>query len=259
LYDADLGRWLAPDPMGQHFSPYLAMSNNPVSYIDPSGGEDKYDISIDLDNIGLSVKYSNYYDYYEDLIFTSWAGDAKSDVQRMKQTEEANAARSFEKSLGQAGLYMLSPITVSAKDGISWSDRRNLQSEINFIQGRVGDVSADTWNRILNKEEMVGLNEYNESVRGLTGWMNNVGGAAGLVYDGMYYGQKYSKFLNANFSSKALQVGSKAAFYLSVPLTIYNAEYDVKTGQKTALEAQYKAGWDITMSGIGMWGGLRDG
>ena len=53
------------------------MSNNPVSYIDPNGGEDKYDISVDPEKIGLSAKYSNYNDYYKDLIFTSWAGDAK--------------------------------------------------------------------------------------------------------------------------------------------------------------------------------------
>jgi hypothetical protein len=33
--------WLFPDPMGQHFSPYLGMSNNPVSFIDPTGGRDR--------------------------------------------------------------------------------------------------------------------------------------------------------------------------------------------------------------------------
>lgn len=39
-YNSDLMRWLTPDPYGQHHSPYLAMSNNPVSFIDPDGGED---------------------------------------------------------------------------------------------------------------------------------------------------------------------------------------------------------------------------
>jgi RHS repeat-associated protein len=37
-YDARIGRWFNPDPMGQYFSPYLAMGNNPVSMIDPTGG-----------------------------------------------------------------------------------------------------------------------------------------------------------------------------------------------------------------------------
>src|SRR5688572_4157490 len=41
-FDARLGRWYNPDPMGQHHSPYLAMSNNPVSSIDPTGGTDYY-------------------------------------------------------------------------------------------------------------------------------------------------------------------------------------------------------------------------
>lgn len=39
-YDARLGRWYNPDPMGQHHSPYLAMGNNPISRIDPNGGWD---------------------------------------------------------------------------------------------------------------------------------------------------------------------------------------------------------------------------
>jgi RHS repeat-associated protein len=39
-YASLLGRWMTPDPYGQHWSPYLAMSNNPVSYIDPDGGQD---------------------------------------------------------------------------------------------------------------------------------------------------------------------------------------------------------------------------
>ncbi|MCD9019845.1 LamG-like jellyroll fold domain-containing protein, partial [Parachryseolinea silvisoli] len=39
-YDPIIGRWLVPDPMGQHWSPYMAMGNTPVSNIDPDGGRD---------------------------------------------------------------------------------------------------------------------------------------------------------------------------------------------------------------------------
>ncbi|MEL6867006.1 MAG: RHS repeat-associated core domain-containing protein, partial [Bacteroidota bacterium] len=45
MYDPRLGKWLSPDPYDQHWSPYLAMSNNPVSFIDPDGG---YDISYEI-------------------------------------------------------------------------------------------------------------------------------------------------------------------------------------------------------------------
>ena len=36
-YDARIGRWLIPDPAKQHWSPYMAMGNNPVNCIDPNG------------------------------------------------------------------------------------------------------------------------------------------------------------------------------------------------------------------------------
>ena len=39
-YDAVIGRWNSTDPMGQHWSPYKGMGNNPVSSTDPDGGKD---------------------------------------------------------------------------------------------------------------------------------------------------------------------------------------------------------------------------
>lgn len=38
LYNHDLGRWFAPDPYGQFYSPYVGMGNNPASGVDPDGG-----------------------------------------------------------------------------------------------------------------------------------------------------------------------------------------------------------------------------
>ncbi len=39
-YDSQIGRWMSADPYRQHASPYLAMRNNPISFIDPDGGND---------------------------------------------------------------------------------------------------------------------------------------------------------------------------------------------------------------------------
>ncbi len=36
-YDPVLGRWHVPDPVMQHASPYLAMGNNPMMFVDPFG------------------------------------------------------------------------------------------------------------------------------------------------------------------------------------------------------------------------------
>ena len=38
MYDARYGRWLAMDPKGQFFSPYIGMGNNPISLSDYDGG-----------------------------------------------------------------------------------------------------------------------------------------------------------------------------------------------------------------------------
>lgn len=40
MYDAQIGRWMSMDPMGQYASPYLGMGNNPLNRVDPDGGED---------------------------------------------------------------------------------------------------------------------------------------------------------------------------------------------------------------------------
>ncbi len=39
-YDTRICRWMAPDPYGQYYSPYIGMGNNPVCGVDPDGGYD---------------------------------------------------------------------------------------------------------------------------------------------------------------------------------------------------------------------------
>jgi len=39
MYDANVGRFLSKDPMGQYYSPYVGMGNNPIGIMDPTGGQ----------------------------------------------------------------------------------------------------------------------------------------------------------------------------------------------------------------------------
>jgi RHS repeat-associated protein len=41
MYDPVIGRWICPDPMREHWSPYMAMGNNPAMQTDPTGGCDE--------------------------------------------------------------------------------------------------------------------------------------------------------------------------------------------------------------------------
>ncbi|WP_456442105.1 RHS repeat-associated core domain-containing protein [Psychroserpens sp.] len=54
-YDASLGRWMNIDPLAEKFysnTPYIAMLNNPLSYIDPDG---RYTLKVSGDDADLAV------------------------------------------------------------------------------------------------------------------------------------------------------------------------------------------------------------
>ncbi len=55
-YNSQLGRWLTPDPYRQHWSPYAAMSNNPISFVDPDGGYDINIASVTVDNVEAMIR-----------------------------------------------------------------------------------------------------------------------------------------------------------------------------------------------------------
>jgi RHS repeat-associated protein len=58
-YDPQTGRWMQPDPMMQHASPYLAMGDNPVSFTDPLGLFDGINRSLPTFYV-LSNKYKGW-------------------------------------------------------------------------------------------------------------------------------------------------------------------------------------------------------
>jgi RHS repeat-associated protein len=89
LWDNRIGRWLTTDSKEVHASPYLGMGNNPITNIDPDGGEE----------------YSNWYKALEALnLFSLDQGDwYKSD--RKNDTDTWKNANLFNTLGGKTGEY----------------------------------------------------------------------------------------------------------------------------------------------------------
>lgn len=66
MYNPSIGRWNTIDPYAQHYSPYLAMSNNPISYIDPDGGRDRKSVDQEhaMSVINARLGLSSYLRFY---------------------------------------------------------------------------------------------------------------------------------------------------------------------------------------------------
>jgi RHS repeat-associated protein len=64
MYDSNLGRWFAPDPKHQYYSPYLGMGNNPVNLVDPDGGSVLDDIHLSSDGGYKVIKTNDSFDRF---------------------------------------------------------------------------------------------------------------------------------------------------------------------------------------------------
>lgn len=108
-YDPQLGRWLQPDPLAQHSSPYLAMSNNPTLYTDPLGLMDDGDPDY-LVNLKEFVAYAEMpfmmpsmmdmylYHSFNSLNHSSVSETAQENWNRFKQNGKLDANGSFRTS-----------------------------------------------------------------------------------------------------------------------------------------------------------------
>ena len=135
-YDVQIGRWMQPDPMMQHASPYLAMANNPTSFTDPLGltDEPKY------------KQYNNEYVHTEKGPW--WFGSFKSEIHGKAAMQAEQAELDFFNSV--------MPI-----DDYSWSVRINYAPNVVNHYRKLDQQNADraklnsvieheTSNRILN-------------------------------------------------------------------------------------------------------------
>lgn len=80
MYDARIGRWLSVDPMNQYWSPYVAMGNNLIIMIDPSGGTGGPGINDGGNNNNnngngppIGTSYSDAYGKVYDYTIDGWA------------------------------------------------------------------------------------------------------------------------------------------------------------------------------------------
>ena len=85
--DVRLGRWQAPDPYAQYHSPYLAMGNNPVSRVDPDGGEDED--SRDASRRRAEERWAKYGGSEEDRDPRSGATSDNQELQRHIEEDQA--------------------------------------------------------------------------------------------------------------------------------------------------------------------------
>jgi RHS repeat-associated protein len=96
-YDARIGRWFNPDPMGQHYSPYLAMGNNPVNFVDPDGGGDLPTVEVvwyrDYWHLSLiGPEHGHDYSYYSSGFkpYRDPADYTKAELEQMEKNRQEN-------------------------------------------------------------------------------------------------------------------------------------------------------------------------
>ena len=129
-YDPRIGRWYNPDPYMQHHSPYLAMSNNPVSFTDPDGGWDTDDpgnpektkgpVQVYTDQAMGNGIYDHYntgwgrgYDYSD-----SWIDKMEYQANRGSDMHRRNELRGRYSGVGQfVKVYDLDGKSVRVNDG----------------------------------------------------------------------------------------------------------------------------------------------
>ncbi len=141
-YDPRIGRWFNPDPMGQYFSPYLAMGNNPVSGIDPTGGynyggsggggSDTYfarrsdeERGEDLNKVFTSGTYG------EDPSFIAWIGGRESYNHALHERWKEEDDEAFRVAHPE---FNLPAVEITATGGFSYDVHQIVQNVLNNLE-----------------------------------------------------------------------------------------------------------------------------
>jgi hypothetical protein len=144
LWDGRLGRWLSPDPMGQHFSPYAGMGNNPVSHIDPDGGYETW----------LGAFFSWVGGGFKGSVTSNPAGENNTDISRNYGVQYKDGyvkngsgwdAKNNQYNLGEVGIPVIRYHDKPGSNGWDSSFMRSLISDqynVSFGYGGGGLVGA---------------------------------------------------------------------------------------------------------------------
>ena len=174
MYDSRIGRWTAPDPMGQYHSPYVGMSNNPISSNDPDGG-----LALPTWLVGGAEQWGLLHN------ISSLAISAGSSALKAAPQIGIGAAKAAVTAQGPgkpgmkpASSYDYSKNVIPGKftDDINYVFQNNTWGNGSPVS-RMGDIISRDWNAVGNKGTVGDIQEASIALFAIPG----VAGGSGLI------------------------------------------------------------------------------
>ncbi len=161
-YSSIVGRWLNVDPNKQHNSPYLAMRNNPISFVDPDGRDDIYYNRQGLE-IGRTPKLGKH-KYY--LKYSS--GTHSFSGNNYIRVNSKETIRGGDGGQGWSGLY---DISVKTQIDLVFEGLSDVESPLGFASESRSRGDLD-FKRKLPQDKLIGIDGiyYNTNEAGNYFW-----------------------------------------------------------------------------------------
>lgn len=182
-YDAQIGRWMQPDPLMQHGSPYLAMSNNPTIFTDPLG---LYDENGNDDPLLKKTGHTHYQYPWGGGFFNNWWRPGNNYTYRGQGGEGSSGPTDYGQKIPlvyskEMQEKLSAQLSDEARRTSLEADLRKYQSVLEF--GKAGTAFAGLTQFIQGSAVTI---SQSEKVKVIT---------RAAAYDRAVLG-KYSKFLN---------------------------------------------------------------
>jgi len=183
MYDPQLGRWTGVDPNDQFFSPYIGMGNDPVSNVDPTGGEAFGGTDPPPFNVRAAVRSL----FYEGGPWAHLAVCYKCETKALEETMQA--------------AYVIAKVSAKV------AARATISSAIAFTKGALGTLIKTAFE--MNRQMLVKSNPFSEllyrnpaeiweekknEILNLPGRINHFVDNLGIIFDPT--GKKQAKWLS---------------------------------------------------------------